>query len=180
MRKVLGVSFFNRDTKQVAKELLGKYLVRKIGKKEVTAMIVETEAYDGPHDRASHARFGKTQRSAVLFADPGVWYVYLCYGIHEMLNIVTREQGYPGAVLIRAVLINGKSLNGPGKLTKYLQIDRRLNEQRATRKSGLWVEDRQVRIAKKHIKRTPRIGVDYAGPLWSKKHWRFVIEQGKE
>src|SRR5438477_265913 len=103
MKKILPADFFNRDTDQVAQELLGKFLVRKIQGKETSAIITEVEAYDGQSDLASHASKGKTKRTEVMFGKPGIFYVYLCYGIHHMLNIVTREHGYPAAVLIRAV-----------------------------------------------------------------------------
>ncbi len=103
MRKILKESFFNRDTKIVAKELLGKFLIRKIADKEIATIITETEAYDGPYDLASHAFKGRTLRTEVMFGNPGKLYVYLCYGMHFMLNVVTREQGYPAAVLIRGV-----------------------------------------------------------------------------
>src|SRR3954469_11003653 len=104
MKKVLSNTFFDRDTATVAQELLGTFLVRKIGRKEIAAMITETEAYDGPHDLASHASKGKTQRTEIMFGHPGNFYIYLVYGMHEMLNIVTREHGYPAAVLIRGIV----------------------------------------------------------------------------
>ncbi len=135
-------------------------------------MITEVEAYHGEHDRACHARFGRTARNAVMYGPGGVWYVYLCYGMHEMLNLVTGPQGHPAAVLIRAVAGH----NGPGRLTKALKIDRRLNGAPASPTSGLWIEDRGVRVLHRGIRATPRIGVDYAGPVWSKKPWRFVLD----
>ena len=156
----------------VAHELLGKFLVRKIGRKEIAALITETEAYDGPHDRASHAHKGKTKRTFVMFEHPGVLYVYLCYGVHTMLNIVTREHGYPAAVLIRGVIIqqpDARVLNGPGKVTEALNINRPFNTRKAQKTTGLWFEDRGITIPKTHIKKTTRIGVSYAGPIWSKK-----------
>jgi len=176
MRKILTKKFFNRDTVAVAKDLIGKFLVRKIGNKEIAMMIVETEAYDGENDKASHASKGKTKRTEVMFGHPGYWYVYLIYGMHEMLNIVTREKDYPAAVLIRGVITeDNRHINGPGKLTKLLKISRRLNNTLADKSSGLWLEDRGVKIPKSKIKCSSRIGVNYAGPIWSKKHWRFYL-----
>lgn len=172
MRKILTQKFFNRPTLKVAPDLLGKYLVRRIGKKEIAFMITETEAYDGFKDRASHAARGMTERNKIMFGEAGRFYVYFTYGIHWMLNIVSHKKGYPAAVLIRGA----GELNGPAKLTKYLKIDKNLNNKKSEKKSGLWVEDRGVRIIKSRIKKTPRIGVDYSGPVWSKKHYRFLIK----
>ncbi len=187
MATILGPDFFNRKTETVAKELLGKFLVRTIGGKassakgyggprEIAAMIMETEAYLGPHDLASHASKGRTQRTEVMFGHPGHFYVYLIYGIYEMLNIVTREHGYPAGVLIRGVIIeNGTHLNGPGKVTRYLHIDRTLNAKPAVKETGLWVEDRGIITGR--IKKLPRVGVAYAGPLWSVKKLRFLLDK---
>jgi DNA-3-methyladenine glycosylase len=190
-RRVLGPDFFNRPTLTVAKELLGKYLVRKVGSREVALMIVETEGYDGQKDLACHARAGRTARNEPMWGQPGRVYVYFTYGMHWMLNLVVREEGYPAAVLIRG-LSAGKTprsgeinhtparevlplLNGPAKLTKFLQIDKRLNGKKLGRASGLWVEDRGVVVGPRQIKRGPRVGVDYAG-LWALKPWRFVLK----
>lgn len=174
MPKVLTRAFFDRPTAVVARELLGKYLVRRKGGREIAFMITETEAYDGFRDRASHAARGMTDRNSVMFGHPGIWYVYLVYGVHEMLNIVTRERGYPAAVLIRGVARHP----GPGKLTKALRIDRTINKKPASRGSGLWIEERGIAVPGKHIRRMPRIGVDYAGHYWRKKKWRFVLFEG--
>ena len=141
MGRVLNKKFFDRDTRVVAQELLGKFLIRKIKNKKVEVMITETEAYDGFKDKASHASRGKTIRTEVMFGHPGIFYVYLVYGMYYMLNVVTREHGYPAAVLIRGV----KEYNGPGKLTKFLKIDKKLNNKKAIQKTGLWFEDRPAR-----------------------------------
>ena len=171
MRKVLRQDFFNRNTQKVAEDLLGKYVVRKIGSKEISWMITETEAYDGPNDKASHASRGRTARTEVMFGPPGHFYIYLCYGTLFMLNVVTVPKDYPAAVLIRGV----EGYSGPGKLTKALKIDKKLNELLAVPKSGLWFEDRGVVIKKSDIQKTPRVGVAYAGREWSKKKYRFVL-----
>lgn len=172
MRRVLDASFFERSAPVVALELLGKYLVCRAGMSEHAHLITEVEAYEGHDDRASHASKGKTPRTAVMFGPPGHWYVYLVYGMHEMLNVVTGPTGHPGAVLIRGV----EGIEGPGRVTKRLGIDRRLNTLPATKKAGLWIEDRGVRIAPRKIQKTPRIGVAYAGE-WAHKPWRFVLDK---
>jgi len=172
MRKVLNKNFFNRDALTVAEELLGKYIVRKKDDKEIAVEITETEAYDGHKDKASHAHKGKTARNMPMFGDAGAWYVYLVYGMHEMLNIVTDEKEYPAAVLIRGA----QNINGPGKLTKYLKINRDFNNKKADKKTKLWIEDRGVQINKKDVQKTPRIGVEYAGALWAGKKYRFVLQ----
>ncbi len=166
--KILPPSFFNRPTLEVARDLLGKFLVRRFSDGTETALrITEVEAYDGPDDKASHASKGRTPRTEVMFGEPGHFYVYLCYGLHWMLNIVTGPKDYPAAILIRGV----EGGNGPARLTKALKIDGSLNTLPAAESSGLWFEDRGEKVGK--IKATPRIGVDYAGE-WSKKKWRFV------
>lgn len=173
MRKILSSDFFNRPTEKVSKDLPGKFLVRRLGRREVALMITEVEVYDGFRDKASHASRGKTERNSIMFGSAGYWYVYFTYGMHWMLNIVTREKGYPAAVLIRGV----DGFNGPAKLTKFLRIDRRLDGLPASRASELWIEDRGAKIAKSRIKKGPRVGVSYAGPYWAKRKWRFYISQ---
>ncbi|GAC1413380.1 MAG: DNA-3-methyladenine glycosylase [Candidatus Doudnabacteria bacterium] len=167
--------FFNRPTLTVAKELLGKYLVRVIDGKKIYAKITETEAYIGEEDLASHARFGKTKRNEVMYGPPGVWYVYLIYGMYWMLNVITEEHSRPAAVLIRAVVFdNGTILNGPGKLTRYLKINKDFNLLKVSG-SDLYLEDKGVKLAARTIKKTARIGVDYAGE-YKVKPWRFIIQ----
>lgn len=173
MNHALDKEFFERPTLVVARELLGKFLV--IDDKAV--MITEVEAYDGHEDKASHASKGKTKRTAVMFGPAGYWYVYLIYGMYDMLNIVTGPKDYPAAILIRGVIDeNGKKYNGPGKLTKALRITKKFNNQKADKKTGLWVEDRGVKIPKNKIKKSARIGVNYAGPIWAAKEYRFYID----
>ncbi|KKR46919.1 MAG: hypothetical protein UT90_C0014G0008 [Parcubacteria group bacterium GW2011_GWA1_40_21] len=171
MRKILTKKFFERSALEVAENLLGKYLVRKIGDKEIALKINEVEAYDGFEDKASHAHKGKTERNKVMFGEAGKWYVYLVYGMHNMLNIVTGGKDYPAAILIRG----GEGVSGPGRLTKFLKISRKLNGKIASFETGLWLEDRGEIVNKKKIKRTSRIGVDYAGPIWAKKDYRFML-----
>ena len=173
--KVLSADFFDRPTLAVAKELLGKFLVRRIGKKIIASMITEVEAYDGFNDRASHASRGETARNAVMFGAAGRWYVYFVYGVHWMLNIVTGPKSYPAAILIRGAADAG----GPGRLTKFFKIKKHYNSLPANKKTGLWVEDRGVKIPSRRIKRAPRIGVGYASSIWSKKPWRFLVNSNK-
>ena len=162
-----------KKTVALARWLIGKYLVRRCADgREDARMIVETEAYHGESDLARHARAGRTKRTAVMYGPGGVWYVYLCYGIHEMLNLVVGPPGCPAAILIRGV----EGAVGPGRVTKALAIDRRLNTAAAAEQSGLWLEDRGGRVPRAAVKVTPRIGVDYAGPIWSMKHWRFSYD----
>lgn len=166
-------TFHVKKTVVLARWLLGKYLVRRRSDgREDARMIVETEAYCGEEDLACHARAGRTKRTEVMYGEGGCWYVYLCYGIHEMLNLVTGPRDWPEAILIRGV----EGAIGPGRVTKALEIDRRLNAKVADPVSGLWLEDRDVRVPRSRIKVTPRIGIDYAGPIWSTKHWRFTFD----
>lgn len=177
--RILGENFFSRDAVTVAKAILGATLVRRKGKKEIRCRIVETEAYHGLRDRASHASRGKTSRNAPMFGPAGRWYVYFTYGMHWMLNLVTDADTFPSAVLIRAVVLeDGTILNGPAKLTKYLEIGKIFNGKTASPKTGLWIERRES-ILPERIKSSSRVGVGYAGPYWSRRKWRFAILQDK-
>ena len=173
MRRVVKAKVLRtKKTVMLARWLLGKVLVRARRGRETAVLITEVEAYDGPRDRASHASRGRTPRNAVMFAPGGRWYVYLCYGVHEMLNLVTGPRDYPAAILIRGVA----GVAGPGRVTRALGIDRKLNATAATRASGLWIEDRGVRVPRRLVQATPRIGVDYAGPVWAGKKWRLIFD----
>jgi len=167
----LPAEFYRRPADIVARELLGKYLVRRIGDETVALQIHETEAYVGAHDLACHGRFGCTDRTAVMFGPAGYWYTYLIYGMHWMLNVVTGEVDQPAAVLFRGA---GNS-RGPGKLCRELSIDKSHYGLPATAKSGLWIEDRGYTIRRGGILRTPRIGIDYAG-AWKDKKLRYVLK----
>lgn len=171
MRKMLGKKFFAGGALEVAENLLGKYLVRKMNGKEIALKISEVEAYDGFEDKASHAHKGKTDRNEVMFGEAGNWYIYLVYGMHNMLNVVTGKEHYPAAILIRGA---GK-ISGPGRLAKFLKIDKKLNGKNASVETGLWIEDRGELADKKKIKRSSRIGVNYAGPIWANKDYRFTL-----
>lgn len=171
---ILRPKFFERNAVKVAKDLIGCFLCTPKGK----FMIVETEAYEGLKDLASHASRGKTQRNQTMFGGPGVWYIYFTYGMHHMLNIVCGSHGHPAAVLIRGITASPISLLGPAKLTKYLNVDKTFNGKKSEIKTGLWLESARLNIYTKFkIIKTPRIGVSYAGPIWSKKKYRFVVKE---
>lgn len=137
------------------------------------AIIFETEAYTGPDDRACHAHKGLTRRTRTMFGPAGHWYVYLCYGVHWMLNLVVESAEYPAAVLIRGA----GDWDGPGKLTRGLAISGALNDQPAASASGLWIEapGESHPVEASSIVETARIGVDYAGPDWAARPYRFVV-----
>jgi DNA-3-methyladenine glycosylase len=160
----------SKNTVALARWLLGKVLVRA-GTDGVVRLsrICEVEAYHGERDIACHASKGRTSRTEVMYAPGGVWYVYLCYGIHELLNLVTGPADQPSAILIRGV----EDIKGPGRLTRALGIDRRFNGQLAEPATGLWLEDDGFVVPAREIIATPRIGVAYAGPVWAAKPWRF-------
>lgn len=185
-RTVLTTAFFNRPTPSVARDLLGKFLVRRYRGKKMARMITEVEVYDGFSDRGSHAYRGKTARNAPMFGPPGYWYVYLTYGMHWMLNIVTREDGYPAAVLIRSIASPQKSsaggqkredICGPGRVTSFFHLDGRFCGRLAAKDSGLWIEDRGIRVPQSCITRHPRVGIHYAGPYWSRRRLRFSFQR---
>jgi len=166
-----------RNTVALARWLLGKHLVSRdpaAPDGAHRARITETEAYHGPRDLACHASKGRTPRTEVMFAPGGVWYVYLCYGVHEMLNLVTGPADWPAAVLIRGV----ETVSGPGRLTRALGIDRRLNARPAAPASGLWLEDDGLVVPRRAILAGPRVGIAYAGPVWAAKPWRFGLRTG--
>ena len=172
MNKILSPKFFQDNILKICPNLLGKYLVRKIEKQKTKYLITEIEAYDGQNDLASHGRFGKTKRNKAMFLQGGHFYVYLIYGMYWMLNIVTGEKDYPAAILIRGT----KEINGPGRLTKNLKINKIFDKQIIHPDTNLWIEENNIKNFSKEIIKTPRIGVDYAGPIWSKKLYRFLLK----
>jgi len=173
-RRVLPRIYFNRPTLTVARSLVGKYLIRCIDGREIAGKIIEVEAYVGPQDKACHASKGRTQRTEVMFGPAGVAYVYLIYGMYHCLNVVTEREEFPSAVLIRAIEIDGKLIDGPGRLCRALEIDRRLNRVDLTTGESLWFEDRGEVVERGTVGAYPRIGVDYAGK-WAEKLWRFRL-----
>lgn len=172
MGRFVETDFSSRDTVGLARSLLGKYLVLEADGGNRAIAITEVEAYDGPEDLACHASKGRTRRTETLFGPPGHWYVYLCYGAHEMLNLVTGPVDYPAAILIRGLV----EVSGPGRLTKRLGIDRRFNARPLSKETGLWLEDRGLEYSDAEVEATPRIGVDYAGEDWANRPYRFVLK----
>ncbi|MCC2626159.1 MAG: DNA-3-methyladenine glycosylase [Burkholderiales bacterium] len=176
MMHKLGYEFYNRDTQIVARELLGKYLVHKYNQVEMIGKIVETEAYLGAHDLAAHSSKGLTDRTKIMFGPAGLAYVYLIYGVHHCMNVVTEEEGCGSAVLIRAIEpianINAKT-NGPGLLCRAMSIDRQLNGYSLC--SDNFYIAAPDELSKIKIIKRPRIGVNYARH-WSKRLLRFYIK----
>jgi len=170
----LAAAFYNRPADRVARDLLGARLVVRAPDGTVFRHVVfETEAYLGAHDLACHGSRGITTRNAVMFGPAGNWYVYLCYGMHWMLNVVTGAEGVPAAVLIRGA---GEFI-GPGRVTRGVGIDKAFDGRAAARTTGLWLEAGEP-IPPRAISRTPRIGVGYAG-AWAAKPLRFVVDPAK-
>jgi DNA-3-methyladenine glycosylase len=170
--------FYAHPAEVVARELLGKVIVRHVHRRELRARIVETEAYVGEHDLASHSSKGRTARTEVMFGPPGHAYVYLIYGMHDMFNVVCAGVGDAQAVLVRAAEplagVDG-SLSGPGRLARGMHISRREN---GIDLAGdrLFIADDGTRPRK--VVRTPRIGVDYAG-AWKDELLRFVDAESR-
>lgn len=168
MKKIVDICFFNQPAKILAKNLIGKWLVRKFNGEKIFAQITEVEAYCGINDSACHSYLGKkTERTKVMWETGGTIYVYLCYGIHEMFNIVCGGEN-PEAVLIRGIT----DFQGPGKMTKRLHIDRSLNGKNLIDCDEISLFDDE-NIYK--CKETPRIGIDYALKKDRKAKLRFVM-----
>ena len=165
-------NFFTRDVLNVAPELLGKYLGRKFDDDVIQKfLITEVEAYQGEADLACHACKGRTSRTEIMYHEGGHIYVYLIYGMYWMLNIVTAEKDVPQAVLIRGI----QGYDGPGKLTRKLNIDKTFYGEDLISSNRLWIENGLGRN-EILIKTTPRIGIDYAGEIYKNKPWRFVLD----
>jgi DNA-3-methyladenine glycosylase len=174
IKKLVDQDFFLDHTSVVARKLLGCFLIHKHQGKVFKLRITETEAYRGMHDLACHGSRGKTKRTAVMFGPPGYTYVYLVYGMHYMLNFVTEKIDFPAAVLIRGGQLLGKSgietiVDGPGKVTKAMQIDYNKNQVKLGKNSDIWLELPQVNRKKKIIA-SPRVGIDYAKHC---KNWKW-------
>lgn len=160
--------FYKRDVLDVAQELVGKVLVRRFADGvEMRLRITETEAYRGEEDKACHAHKGRTPRTETMYMEAGIIYMYLIYGMYWMFNIVTGEVNIPQAVLIRCV----KEHNGPGKLTRALQINKEFNREDVCTNEHLYIMDDGY---KPNIIKKTRVGIDYAGEEWISKEWRFV------
>ena len=186
-------SFFNRSTLQVARELLGARLVRVEDGVRVSGLIVETEAYRGEEDQGCHAKAGRTPRTQVMYGLPGHAYVYFTYGMHWMLNFVTEEEGFPAAVLIRAILpsegidIIASRRNsqprqhwtdGPGKICQALAITGEFNgSDLCSPQAPIFVESGDP-IPEQSVTTSPRVGFNNVPEPWNSMPWRFRIEPG--
>jgi len=188
--KLLAKFYEGNDVVSTSKKLIGKYLFTNFNTVITGGIIFETEAYAGITDRASHA-FGnrKTERTEVMYRVGGTAYIYLCYGVHSLFNVVTNKQGIPHAVLIRGIIpvvglekikertgynkIDINSCNGPGKVSKALGIHYN-NTGISLLGNEIWIEDKGLKISNNNIIATPRIGVDYAGDD-AKLPYRFVL-----
>lgn len=169
---LLGRDFFSRPAERVARGLVGATLHRitDTSLPPQSFVVTETEAYIGPHDLACHAARGRTKRTEVMYGPPGHLYVYFVYGMHWMLNVVVREVGYPAGVLIRGI----SGVSGPGRVARHLGLDGTMNGRRAAPEDGLWFT-RERSLRRHRITATPRIGIDYAGPVWRERKLRFVL-----
>lgn len=163
--KRLGYEFYHRHCLEVAPELVGKVLVHNGQRLRIS----ETEAYCGESDTACHASKGRTKRTEVLYADAGIIYIYLCYGVHWMLNVITGDAEDPQGVLIRACV----DAEGPGKLTKRLGITGALNRESAVTSHELWIEDDGFRC---EIVTNKRVGIGYASQEDQDRLWRYKME----
>ncbi|MFW5803889.1 MAG: DNA-3-methyladenine glycosylase [bacterium] len=169
MQQKLKSSFFKKDVLKVAPALIGKILVRQYENGIVERFrITETEAYRGEEDLACHVSKGRTMRTEIMFGPGGHVYVYLIYGMYWMLNFVTGEKENGQAVLVRGM----EGYNGPGKLTKKLNIDKTFYGENLETSSRIWVEKD---CKKFNYKTGVRVGIDYAGEIWKNKPWRFMI-----
>ncbi len=170
MQGRLDRDFFRRDVLEVAPDLLGKQLVMMDGKKGKSVYtITETEAYRGGEDLACHASKGRTARTEVMFGDGGLVYMYLIYGIHWMLNVVSSHVDDPQAVLIRGL----REANGPGRLTRLLGLDKQFNGEDLVQSKRIMIEDSLIVPS---YTTGPRVGIDYAGEPWRSIPWRFVMK----
>lgn len=190
-------NFFQRPTRTVARELLGYRLVRRLDGQRLSGIIVETEAYIGETDLACHCRHGRTPRTEVMFGKAGVSYVYFVYGVHWMLNVVTEREGFPAAVLIRALEpLDGLTLmqkhrggsrslrqlcSGPAKLTQALRIDeQQKGVDLCVRNGNLWLEEAQSKPQTRvRIGRSPRIGIERVPEPWRSKPWRYFVKDNE-
>ena len=164
-------SFFQRDCLDLAPALLGKSLCRRLPDGSIKRLrISETEAYRGEEDSACHAHKGRTKRTEVMYGESGTLYIYLCYGIHWLLNIVSGEKEHPQAVLIRAC----EGAEGPGRLTKALGITGELNRSHVCSCDSFWLEDDGSAA---DYFTAPRIGIGYASPADQALPWRFILKK---
>lgn len=172
MAERLKRKYYTQPATVLAEDLVGKLLCRRTHSGIVRNRITETECYFGEEDTACHASKGKTERTKILYEKGGLAYVYLCYGMHSLFNVVTGKEGHPEAVLIRGVT----DYNGPGKLTRAMGIDRELNGEDLVVSRHLWIEDDGF---KPMVRADKRVGIDYATPKYRDILWRYMIDDGK-
>ena len=188
--EVLSASFYARDTVEVARDLIGKTLVRQDGPDQISGMIIETEAYRGEEDLACHCRAGRTPRTEIMYGPAGRAYVYLIYGMYWLLNVVTEAAGNPGAVLIRAIEpLNGVEViaqrragqarrnwtNGPGKLSLALDIQGNMNGVDICSSTGPLYITQGEDVSPEIIRTGPRVGLETVPEPWRSKEWRFMV-----
>jgi DNA-3-methyladenine glycosylase len=167
----LTAGFFHRDCLEVAPALVGKWIVRALPDgTALRARITETEAYRGEEDTACHAHRGRTKRTEILYGESGILYVYLCYGVHWLMNVITGEADQPQGVLIRACA----GLPGPGRLTKFLGIDGGFNRRSAVSDPEIHFEDDGAECA---VITARRVGIGYASQEDQDRPWRFILDQ---
>ena len=172
---MLDAAFYRRPVLEVARDLLGRTLCRRLDDGTVLrGRLVEVEAYAGEADRASHARFGPTRRNRLMWEPGGLAYVYLVYGMHHCLNIVTDRAGSPSAVLLRAAEPpRDTSASGPGRLTRAFGVDLAQDGLSFAQGETLWLEPGEP-VSDRQVKRTRRIGVEYAA-AWANRRLRFAV-----
>jgi len=187
---ILSRDFYNRPTLRVARGLIGTRLVRMLDGVKLVGLITETEAYISQKDLACHAKAGLTPRTVVMFGEPGHAYVYFTYGNHWMLNVVTEREGFPAAVLIRAIQPiegvgvmherrNGRDTYGPGKLCQAMGITKSENGVDLTeRTGGLWIEA-GIKVPNSLVTKGPRVGLNNTPEPWLSKPWRFLVKGWK-
>jgi len=169
--KRVPAGFYSLRATELAPALLGKLLCRKTENGIIKLRITETECYYGESDSACHASRGKTERTKILYLPGGYAYIYLCYGMHNLFNIVSGLTDFPEAVLIRGA----GSLTGPARLTKAMGIDRTLNGESMITSSLLWLEEDGCIPVYTTAK---RVGIDYAKPEDRDRLWRFIVQEG--
>ena len=165
---ILDEHYFARPATELARDLLGKLLCVRRGEEVMRCRITETECYFGEEDTACHAHKGRTPRTDTLYQQGGITYIYLCYGIHSLLNIVTGAQGHPQAVLIRGV----EGASGPGRVTKALGLTTSQNRTPLCPQFGIWVEDDGTPVP--DFEALPRVGIDYAAKEDRDRPWRYL------
>jgi len=187
---ILPRDFYNLPTLTVARQLIGARLIRVLEGEKLVGLITETEAYISQKDLACHAKAGITPRTRVMFGESGHAYVYFTYGNHWMLNVVTEREGFPAAVLIRAIQPvegvetmlerrHGRDTFGPGKLCQALGITKSENGvDLTTKKAGLWIET-GIEVPNSLVTKGPRVGLNNTPEPWLSKPWRFLVKGWK-